>query len=193
MDAPGQVLHDADSQEMEVGDPSPHGAFPFSPHRSRLCDAVASLVFDVLRSKLLTLHHTASVGLIPPRDEPHYCGVIGIFDKGVAVVGTMVEDFRQDRTVNWESDWLKILVKTPTSWSAQSFSTRLQTPSGPATFRGLTACSVRLTSSTVRMVSLWAAGCGVAASGGLTSKWAKKWFSTSTSETSPSLVPKLVL
>ena len=41
----------------------------------------------------------------------------------------MVEDFRQDGTVNWESEWLKFLVKNPTSWSAQSFSTHLQMPS----------------------------------------------------------------
>ena len=32
----------------------------------------------------------------------------------------MVEDFRQDGTMDWESDRLKILVKTPASWSAQS-------------------------------------------------------------------------
>ncbi|KAG5269806.1 hypothetical protein AALO_G00206360 [Alosa alosa] len=67
----------------------------------------------------------------------------------------MVEDFKQDGTVNWESDRSKILVKTPTSWSAQTFSTRPQMPSGPAAFGGLTARSVRLTScsSTVRMKS----------------------------------------
>ena len=31
-----------------------------------------------------------------------------------------MKDYRQDGTVNWESDWLKILVKTPTSRSTQS-------------------------------------------------------------------------
>ena len=49
--------------------------------------------------------------------------------------GTMVEVFRQGGTVDQDRDWLRILVKTPASWSAQSFSTRPETPSGPAAFR----------------------------------------------------------
>ncbi len=43
--------------------------------------------------------------------------------------GTMVEDFKQGGMVDWDRDWLKILVKTPASWSAQSFSTRPETSS----------------------------------------------------------------
>ncbi|XP_059181146.1 transmembrane protease serine 9-like [Centropristis striata] len=38
--------------------------------------------------------------------------------------GTLIEDFRQGGTVDWDRDWLKILVKTPASWSVQSFSSR---------------------------------------------------------------------
>lgn len=46
----------------------------------------------------------------------------------------MVEAFRQGGTVVWDKDRLNILVKTPVSWFAQSFSTLPVTPSGPAAF-----------------------------------------------------------
>ena len=75
----------------------------------------------------------------------------------------MVEDFKQDGTVDWESDWLKILVKTPTSWSTQSFSKRPQMPSGPAAFHGLTARGVHLTSCSSSVRMMLHAGCSVAA------------------------------
>ena len=44
--------------------------------------------------------------------------------------GTMIEDFRQGGTVDLERDLLKILLKTPAGWSAQSFSICPETPSG---------------------------------------------------------------
>lgn len=70
-----------------------------------------------------------------------------------------METFRQGGTVDWDRDRLKILVKIPASWSAQSFNTRPEMPSGPVAFLRSTACSMRLTSqsSSVRMKLLWAA------------------------------------
>lgn len=59
----------------------------------------------------------------------------------------MVEDFRQGGTVACAKDRLNILVKTPVSWTAQSFSTLPVTPSGSAAFLGFTVLSMNLTSS----------------------------------------------
>lgn len=65
-------------------------------------------------------------------------------------MGMMVEDFRQDGTVVCVKDRLNILIKTPVSWSAQSFSTL---KSGPAFFLEFTVLSTRLkpSSPTVKM------------------------------------------
>lgn len=54
-------------------------------------------------------------------------------------IGMMVEDFRQGGTVACARDRLNILVKTPVSWSAQSFSNLPVIPLGPGAFLGFTA------------------------------------------------------
>lgn len=74
-----------------------------------------------------------------------------------------------------------MLVKTPASWAAQSFSTCPETPLGPTAFLGFTVLSMRLTwySSTLRALLLWAGGCGEALSGGGPSKCGKKLFNCS--------------
>ncbi|MEQ2287203.1 hypothetical protein AMECASPLE_010038 [Ameca splendens] len=51
----------------------------------------------------------------------------------------MMEDFRRSGMEHWVRDWLKMLVKTPASWSPQSLSTLPVTQSGPAAFWGFTA------------------------------------------------------
>ena len=108
--------------------------------------------------------------------------------------GTIVADFRHGGMKDWDSDSLKILVKTPASWSAHSLRTLLVTPSGPAAFPGFTALSVHLTSCscTVRLELLQFSGRAVAALCPFTSKRAKKWFSSSASLASPSVVAVLL-
>ena len=44
------------------------------------------------------------------RGECYWPVVVQSGDVGFLGRGTMVEDVRQDGTVNWESDWLKILM-----------------------------------------------------------------------------------
>ncbi|MED6284881.1 hypothetical protein CHARACLAT_023393 [Characodon lateralis] len=51
----------------------------------------------------------------------------------------MMEDLRRSGMEHWVRDWLKMLVKTPASWSPQSLSTLPVTPSGPAAFQWFTA------------------------------------------------------
>lgn len=58
--------------------------------------------------------------------------------------GIIIDDFRQDGTADCESDLLKMMVKIPASWSAQSFNTHPGMPSRPAAFTGFMALSMRL-------------------------------------------------
>ena len=92
MDASGQVLHDGDSQEAVVGD---------SLHYEQRLDV--HFLPPEVHNELLglwcleeqdvnstphhqSLHLISVVELIPPRDEPHYRGVICEFDEGAAGV-----------------------------------------------------------------------------------------------------------
>lgn len=60
--------------------------------------------------------------------------------------GMIVDDFRQGGIMNWDRDWLKMWVKTSSSWSAQSLNTLTVTPSGPAAFLEFTTNGVHITS-----------------------------------------------
>lgn len=86
--------------------------------------------------------------------------------------GTIVADFRQGGMMDWESEVLKMLVKTPASWSAHSLRTLPVTPSGPAAFLGFTACRTALTSCsfTVRLELPQSGVRAAAATGPSTSK-----------------------
>lgn len=83
----------------------------------------------------------------------HWTVVTQTADDGLFGGGTIKEDFRQSRTVDWYKNWLEILMKTPASWSAQSLNTCPETPSGPAAFLGFTGLKVGLTST----MSMWPA------------------------------------
>lgn len=60
--------------------------------------------------------------------------------------GIIVDDFRQGGIMHWDRDWLKMEVKTSSSWSAQSLNTLTVTPSGPADFLEFTTHGVHITS-----------------------------------------------
>lgn len=68
--------------------------------------------------------------------------------------GTMIEDFRQGRVVDWDRDWLKILVKTLDNWTAQSISTCPEAELGPAAFLMFTALSVHRPQCTPHFILL---------------------------------------
>lgn len=58
-----------------------------------------------------------------------------------------------------DREMLKILVKTPVSWSALDWSTSPYTPSGPAVFLGFTDLGTHLTSCSCS-VTVWVLDAG---------------------------------
>ena len=96
---------------------------------------------------------------LPHSSECHWSVVVEARDVGFLGQGDYKYRFQAGWDRDCARDWLKIFVRIPAGWSAQSFSIQPGTLSGPATFLGLMARCVRLTScsSIVRFMLL----CGV--------------------------------